>query len=409
MSLFSLRHSVKTFSAKCRSAKRVAKLGQTQSHLCYITRPRAARIVFRKRLSGSSDAVVAEQAEASALKRRGRVCERLIVALPLEASLDQREELVKAYAEHLTKGKAAFIAAIHDQHGNDTNNPHAHFVLFDAFECSGGRGRPKSVLGFARKNAIENAARDWAEIHNRMMLDWGYGKSSTISYLSYADRGIDKVPSIHEGPSSRSMSPEKRKSKKEWRHIDEGHTRSEANNIIREINKLIERTDDVNKSNNRLGRPDDLDRTRGKSCFSQKRECGGRARLPFEDTGNSRSNSWGEITGDAGEAVGTKCQHGKPDAQFDPKGGSTVGKSNTRNDQGHIPPFLGFVARIFRRRRVRRVFRELIMLRDTLKAKEIKRHASPLGSENKPLLRELPLVNKNLQKCIDCKKNESTT
>nr|WP_321981807.1 MobA/MobL family protein [uncultured Cohaesibacter sp.] len=365
----------------------------------------AARIVLRKRLSASSDAAIAEQAEADALKRRGRVCERLIVALPLEASREQREALVEAYGDHLTKGKAAFIVAIHDQHGNDINNPHAHFVLFDAFECSGGRGRPKSVLGFARKNAIENAARDWAEIHNRMMLEWGYGKSSTISHLSYADRGIDKVPTIHEGPSSRSISPEKRQSKKEWRHVDEGHTRSEANNIIREINNLIERTDNVNKSNNRLGRPDEIDRTRSKRCFQQERECGGRARLPFEGTRNSQSNSSGEIAGDAGETGGPKCQHGKPDEQSDPKGRSAFGKPNTRNDQGHIPPFLDFIARVFRRRRVRRVFRELIMLRDTLKARHEKQLKSSISSQSGPFEKE-PLLQSDLSTNSNSKRRE---
>ncbi|CUH89745.1 Very short patch repair protein [Phaeobacter sp. CECT 5382] len=46
----------------------------------------------------------------------------------------------------MSKGIAGYVLAIHDQHGNDTQNPHAHFVFFDVQQKTGGRGRPKTVL-----------------------------------------------------------------------------------------------------------------------------------------------------------------------------------------------------------------------------------------------------------------------
>ena len=104
MALFSFRHSVKTFSDKRSAEARAAKHGQTAAHLKYITRPQAARIIIRTRLAHPTDALVAVAAEREAETRKGRVCERFILALPVEATAEQREALVKAFGEVLTKG-----------------------------------------------------------------------------------------------------------------------------------------------------------------------------------------------------------------------------------------------------------------------------------------------------------------
>ena len=254
MALFSLRHSVKTYSGKRTDESRAAERGQTAAHLRYIARPQAARVVLQERLSGGTQPKTANLVEEEAQRRKGRVCERFVIALPAEASPEQREALTRAYAEQMSKGIAGYVAAIHDQHGNDTKNPHAHFVFFDVQQKTGGRGRPKSTLGLARKNAIENAAQAWAELHNRMMRGWGFGADSDISHLSYADRGIDSIPTIHEGASSRAT-PEAQKTRKEkWKHIDQGHTRAEANTVIREINAL--KKEKENAGTVRLGTSD---------------------------------------------------------------------------------------------------------------------------------------------------------
>ncbi|KKM82406.1 hypothetical protein LCGC14_1319960 [marine sediment metagenome] len=82
MALFSLRHSVKTFSEKRTDVSREAKLGQTGAHLRYITRPQAARVVLQMRLLDGSRYRTAAKAEDEAQRRRGRVCERFMIALP---------------------------------------------------------------------------------------------------------------------------------------------------------------------------------------------------------------------------------------------------------------------------------------------------------------------------------------
>ncbi len=216
-------------------------MGQTQAHLRYITRETAARVVLRERVAGADNAV-ADVAEASAAKRGGRVAEQFIIALPCEATADQRVALVRAYAEALTNGEAGFIAAIHDQAGNDIANPHFHLVAFDKHIKGSGRGRPRSVLGFARKNAVEGAAALWADTHNALMTSWGYGPQVRVSPLSFEAQGIERLATIHEGATARRMEADGKAptSKPEWHHIDAGQSRSAANALIREINALAQ-------------------------------------------------------------------------------------------------------------------------------------------------------------------------
>lgn len=367
MALFSFRHSVKTFSDKRSAEARAAKRGQTAAHLKYITRPQAARVVLRERLAFPTDAQVAIAAEQEAQNRKGRVCERFILALPVEASPEQREALVRAFAEALTQGVAGYVAAIHDQRGNDTKNPHAHIAAFDVQVKGGGRGRPRSTIGMARKNAVEETAALWANIHNRMMTAWGYGADSRISHLSYAARGIDRLPEIHEGAASRYLirQGEAPETKADWLHIDGGHTRAEANALIREINTLQQETEhDQADPTNRLGSGDEADgRERPYRGEDEREDFGSDGR----DAGQSRP-PWETphpIGNDGETDEGPDCAAATSSPPF-----LAIEASPTPP-----PPFADH-HRVSGWGRVRRVYRELVMLRDTLRARLFQRRQS---------------------------------
>ena len=360
MALFSFRHSVKTFSDKRTNEARVARVGQTAAHLRYIVRPQAARVVLRERLTCPTDVEAARAAEDAALKRKGRVCERFIIALPVEATPEQREALTRAFAEKLTGGKAGYIAAIHDKHGNDQKNPHFHLVAFDLMIKSGGRGRPKSTLGMARKNAVENAARIWADTHNALMRGWGYGEGSRISNVSLQDRGIDRIPTIHEGAAARAMhangkQPER---KEEWRHIDEGNSRADANRVIREINEAREQ---VNEREYRLGRHDDEGGAQRDWGRTERRTRGGGGGKGFRNTAPpfAATVCVEKDTGGTGEPPKwPPFAHDAARRQRPGRGGNPFPLSR-----------LGIRRRAGRRYGVRRIYRELIWLRDTLRAR----------------------------------------
>jgi hypothetical protein len=365
MALFSFRHSVKTFSVKCETANRAAKTGQTAAHLRYITRSAAAREVVRERLGHTTDIEVANSAERLAAQRKGRVCERFIIALPIEASDAQRLALARRFSEELTKGIAGYIFAIHDKSGNDKENPHFHLVAFDIHKSKGGRGRPSSVIGFARKNAVQNAAKSWAKIHNEMMGAWGFGEGSIISSLSFADQGIDRIAQIHEGPASRKMKQRGAKivEKPEWNWIDGGRTRSEANDLIQEINQV--KTETKNAKTHRLGGTDS-----GHPCQSD-RSCSsfgknGRRGFPYElTTGWSNQSALGD------------WQEPEDDRRPPWLHRSCSEKLSSGSERHTAPPRvtppnplkMGSLDRRNSRSRVRRIFLELILLRDTLQSR----------------------------------------
>lgn len=291
------------------------------------------------------------------------MCERFIIALPVEASESQREQLAKRFAEKLTQGKAGFVLAIHDKAGNDISNPHFHLVAFDKQERSSGRGRPRSVLGMARKKAVEEKAKLWADLHNEMMREWGFGSKSMISHLSFADRGIDQVPQIHEGPASRKIAErgETVQSKPEWRHVDAGQTRATANQIIKEINQLKRKTED----GIRLGSRNEGSSIQGDGSRPPWRKDAGRG-------GGSVDGS--SIAGEAPERYSQDDQGDRTPPWV--VGSHFAGHSGAAGEQPRqstTPPFCASVerrSRPFRRRRsIRRVFLELIFFRDTLRAR----------------------------------------
>ena len=363
MALFSFRHSVKTFSPKCETANRKANVGQTAAHLNYITRASAARVVHRERVEYGSNAKQASAVERAAIKRRGRVCERFIIALPIEASPTQREALELRFAEKLTQGKAGFILAIHDKAGNDTKNPHFHLVAFDYYEKSGGRGRPSSLLGMARKNAIEQKAKLWARIHNDMMSAWGFGAESSISHLSFADRGLDLIPQIHEGPASRQIAMRKGpiRSKPAWRHIDAGRTRADANQITSEINQLKRKI----KNDNRLGSGNEGGSLQGDG-----------SRPPWGKNSGGRRRSVAITPGAEQEVGGHRESHGRNTEPPWVAGGGPTVPPITTEDHPPIrqePPPMAAPKRRDRlrlgHRPIRRIFLELIFLRDTLRSR----------------------------------------
>ena len=141
-------------------------------------------------------------------RKDAQLARELNVALPVELTPDQQKDLLKEFVEEnmIKRGMIADVA-IHRDH---PENPHAHIML---------TMRDISADGFGKKN------RDWNPDFGRGVVkdaekyvDWReawanltnehlsfYRHPARVDHRSYAEQGIEKVPTIHEGVAVRQM------------------------------------------------------------------------------------------------------------------------------------------------------------------------------------------------------------
>ena len=139
------------------------------------------------------------RAERAETRKNAETARKLTLALPVELSLEQNIELIEHYAmEHLVSH--GMVADINIHYDNE-DNPHVHIQMTTRKLQLIENGE---IVGFGAKG------RDWGRrqflyyyresasyVINQYLEK--YGHLSQISHLSHKDRGIDLLPSIHEG------------------------------------------------------------------------------------------------------------------------------------------------------------------------------------------------------------------
>lgn len=126
-----------------------------------------------------------------------RVIDKIRVALPRELTPEQRQELVRAYCDDLTGGRAPYLAAIHAGPA-DADNPHAHIILRDRDLENG-----KRVLGTSEKGSTDRFREKWEE-HTNRALDRA-GRPERVDRRTLAEQGIHREPEQHRGPNVEAM------------------------------------------------------------------------------------------------------------------------------------------------------------------------------------------------------------
>lgn len=172
--------------------------GTAGAHVRYISRKPAATHIEGRGIPTEPQAARRYFLEAEAGDRKnGRVADKVMVAFPKELDGEQRKALLRGFAEDVTKGRAPWYAAIHDQ-GKDAANPHAHLVLRDRDPETG-----KRVMGLSEKGSTQQLRQAW-ESHANRALQLA-GRAERIDRRSLKAQGLRRAPTIHEGPNSRSM------------------------------------------------------------------------------------------------------------------------------------------------------------------------------------------------------------
>jgi len=191
VAIYSLHHTAigKTTQAKPYTAA---------AHVKYISRPQALRHLEARRCPAKASAAIRYFREQEDKDRaNARVADKLMLALPRELSQAERVALVTSFAEGMTKGRAPWLAAFHDK-GKDARNPHCHLVIRDRDFETGRR-----VLATSEPGSTERFRQAW-ERHANLALK-AAGRSERVDRRSLCAQGIDRAPTIHEGPRAQEM------------------------------------------------------------------------------------------------------------------------------------------------------------------------------------------------------------
>ena len=203
-----------TASAAYRGAERIAdeRTGLVHDY----TRKSGVAYTAILALEGAPDWVANREklwnaAEAAERRKDARVAREIEVALPMELSGKQREDLVNRFAGELVKehGLVADIAIHKPGRLGDERNHHAHILLTTrkiaptgltdktALEMSDKRLRDLGLP--TAKERMEGLRERWAKLCNQSLARAGH--QARVDHRSLEARGIERTAGVHLGPN----------------------------------------------------------------------------------------------------------------------------------------------------------------------------------------------------------------
>ena len=150
-------------------------------------------------------------------RANGRLFKGVEVALPLALTEEERRELAVGFAHHLTDGeRLPYTLAIHAGAGT---NPHAHLLIsergndglerspeqwFRRFNAAAPeKGGARKSRALQPKAWLEEARAAWAAQANQALERAGH--VVRIDHRSLEAQGIERLPSLHLGPTVQAM------------------------------------------------------------------------------------------------------------------------------------------------------------------------------------------------------------
>ena len=175
------------------------RAGTAGAHARYVVRNSAASVVLGEHMpTGSRSVNTWLNKQELADRKNARVIEKIRVALPIELQPFQHHQLIRRYVHRITKGRAPWLAGIHDK-GKDAHNPHAHILIRDRDIKTGRR-----VANLSDSGSCERLRKIWEEEVNRALKEAGFDES--VDCRSLKDQGIeDRLPLRHMGAPATAM------------------------------------------------------------------------------------------------------------------------------------------------------------------------------------------------------------
>jgi hypothetical protein len=244
---------VAIYSCNLRSIGRTTHAaGTAGAHVRYISRPDAQPVLLSEHMPYEADPArnFIDRAER-AMRKNGRVIDKLRIALPSELDEHQRAVLVESFMADLTSGRVPWFAAIH-QTSKDAHNPHVHIAVLDRDIETGRRvlrlsdnARDRLAAGLPGPKAVEWIRERWEAVCNAALAEAGH--DVRIDRRTLEAQGVKRKPGIHEGPRAQHIEgnvrrPESRRRVNgcgrviDYPSIDHGRTRREFNAEIIDLN-----------------------------------------------------------------------------------------------------------------------------------------------------------------------------
>lgn len=241
------------YSCNLRSIGRTTHdAGTAGAHIRYISRPEAEPIILAQHMPDEHrQARSWLDGHERAMRKNARVIDKLRIALPRELSDGERAALVHGFMAELTGGCIPWYAAIH-QAGKDELNPHVHIAIHDRDTVSGRRvlrlsdnARDREKAGLPGPKAVDWVRERWEQACNTALERAGH--AVRVDRRTLAAQGIDRQPTIHEGPRAQHIDDHVQRPSSQARingcgrvidypSIDHGRTRREFNAHIIDIN-----------------------------------------------------------------------------------------------------------------------------------------------------------------------------
>lgn len=136
-------------------------------------------------------------------RRDAQLAREIMVALPRELTRQQNITLLRDYVQSafVSRGMAADIA-MHDPRG-DNHNPHAHIMLTMRSFTADGDWCPQKERAWNQSELFCAWRESWARYANEHLQRAGI--DARIDHRSYAEQGIDRLPTVHLGKAAAAL------------------------------------------------------------------------------------------------------------------------------------------------------------------------------------------------------------
>lgn len=141
--------------------------------------------------------------EAAEKRRDAQLARELQLSLPHELTDEQRHKLLVGFVheQFVNHGMIADIAIHRPDREGDERNHHAHIML--TMRSLTGEGFGNKVRSWNDSDTLLRWREQWAHHQNRAFER--HGHAARVDHRSYEDRGIDREPSQHLGPTASDM------------------------------------------------------------------------------------------------------------------------------------------------------------------------------------------------------------